>query len=421
MTTDDSISSTIQSRQPRALKWLLAVVLIVVLVAVGLWQLGHSSRAVDADDLWLGQVKQGSFIVRLSGSGQVKPGGEAILVARQGGVIDRIFKQPGEHVSQGDALIQLSNASLEQDLVKARINWQQAQLEKKETTLNNLSERARALEAIRLAEDKLELSEVETRAKQDLFKRNIISRLDYDKQRIAHQQAQRALQSARSRLNEQLEPLWQARLDLAEARLKKSQLELDELKRRIEQLTIRANVDGTVVRYESSIKPGAQLNTGQEVGLVTDLSQLLVELKLPAQRAESLQAGMPVHLSNAFGAFRGVIQRVFPSAENGRITVWVGLHKPYPKGLKLGMSVAGEVELESFSAVLHLPRPIGVREKDVATVYVREGDTLRSRLVAFGAGSAEELIVKKGLKAGEEVVLSDTSAFAGADKILIRD
>ncbi len=421
MAATDSISTTIQSRQSRPVKWLLVALLVAGVAGAGLWQLGHSSHAVDAGELWTGRVKQGDFTVRLSGSGRVRPGGEAILVARQGGMIERIIKQPGEPVRQGDVLIQLSNANLEQELSRSRINLQQAQLEKQETTLNNLSERARALEAIQLARDKLQLSEVETRAKEDLFQRNIISRLDYEKQQMAHQQAKRALQSAQSRLQEQLEPLWRARLDLADARMKKAQLEFDEIKRRIDQLTVRANVDGTVVRYESGIKPGAQLNTGQEVGLVTDLSQLMVELKLPAQRADSLEAGMPVRLANAFGAFRGVIQRVFPSAENGRITVWVSLHKPYPKGLKLGMSVTGEVELERFTNALSLPRPMGVRERGTATVFVRQGDVLRPRLVEFGPGSVDKLLVKKGLTAGEEVVLSDTSAYAGAEKIRISE
>jgi multidrug efflux pump subunit AcrA (membrane-fusion protein) len=422
MTTEQSISATLQARHstPRW-RWLLVFGAVALLLGLAVWQLRDGEQVVRAADLWFGTVKQGEFSVRLRGSGQVRPGGEAVLSTTEGGIVERMVKLPGERVSAGDALIVLGNSALEQELSRARINRQQAMLEKKETTLNNLSERARALEAIRLAEDKLELSAIETRAKEDLFQRHIISRLDYDKQRIAHQQAQRALESARQRLSEQLQPLWQARLALADARVSKSQLALDELKRRQQQLTLRANVDGTVVRYQPAVKIGARLNSGSEVGLVTDLSHLIVQLKLPAQRVESLEPGMPVRLSNAFGEFSGRIQQVFPSAENGRITIWVSLDKPYPKGLKLGMSVSGEVQLDRFDSVLSVPRPAGVSDGQTATVYVRRGNRLEPRQVQFGKGSADEIIVLQGLEAGDEILLSDSSHLDPSKAVTLTD
>ena len=77
--------------------------------------------------------------------------------------------------------------------------------------------------------------------------------------------------------------------------------------------------------------------------------------------------------------------------------------------------------LERRASVLKLPRGPFLESGGGRQAYVVEGGMAVLRTVAIGAVSVAEVEVVTGLRAGEQVIVSDTSVFEGARTVLIRE
>jgi len=78
------------------------------------------------------------------------------------------------------------------------------------------------------------------------------------------------------------------------------------------------------------------------------------------------------------------------------------------------------VLLERRTGVLKLPRGPFLEAGGGRSVYVVKGEVATRRAVDIGVTGVTEVEVVKGLRAGEKVVVSDTSDFESAETVLIR-
>jgi HlyD family secretion protein len=111
--------------------------------------------------------------------------------------------------------------------------------------------------------------------------------------------------------------------------------------------------------------------------------------------------------------------RVDPAVQNGTVTVDLALDDELPKGARPDLSVDGTIELERLENVLYVGRPAqGQPESLVGLFRLDEGGREASRAsVKLGRASVSTIEVVNGLKEGDQVVLSDTSAWDAYDRI----
>ena len=84
------------------------------------------------------------------------------------------------------------------------------------------------------------------------------------------------------------------------------------------------------------------------------------------------------------------------------------------------MTVDGVIEIEKLNAVLHVGRPAAVELHGDLSMYRVSADGSRAERVPvkFGRVSATEVeIVGGGLRAGDQVVLSDTAAWGDKSQV----
>jgi HlyD family secretion protein len=119
------------------------------------------------------------------------------------------------------------------------------------------------------------------------------------------------------------------------------------------------------------------------------------------------------------GEIVGHVARVDPAAQQGTVTVDIALDGELPKGARPELSVDGTIELERLASVLFVGRPAqGQAESLVGLFRLEEGgkEATRTR-VKLGRASVNTVEVVEGLKEGDRVVLSDTSAWDAFDRI----
>ena len=136
--------------------------------------------------------------------------------------------------------------------------------------------------------------------------------------------------------------------------------------------------------------------------------------------AKDIHIGQPATIDTRNGMVDGRVSRVDPAAQNGTVTVDVALTSELPKGARPDLSVDGTVELERLENILYVGRPAqgGQGPGPVGLFKLEEGGSTATRVtVRLGRASVSTVEVVAGLKEGDQVILSDTSAYDAVDRI----
>ena len=114
--------------------------------------------------------------------------------------------------------------------------------------------------------------------------------------------------------------------------------------------------------------------------------------------------------------------RIDPAVQNGTVTVDVALEGELPKGARTDLSVDGTIELERLENVLNVGRPVFGQEHGAITLFqLTENGTHALRVpVKLGKSSVTSIEILEGLKPGDQVILSDMSAWDGYDRIRLQ-
>lgn len=210
----------------------------------------------------------------------------------------------------------------------------------------------------------------------------------------------------------------QSELDSAEATMKQTQANADNIKTIIEKKTIRAPFSGRLgIRM---VNLGQYLDTGKPIASLQSLSPVYAEFSLPQQDLPKLKTGMKVRLAtDAFPghSFEGTLTVINPDLDPS--TRSVGLQATFDNPeqlLRPGMFARAEVLLPEAKDVLIvpstavLPAPFGdsvfIIETNSAAQTGSPALTVRQQFVRTGPARGDFVSVEAGLKPGERIASS---------------
>jgi hypothetical protein len=107
--------------------------------------------------------------------------------------------------------------------------------------------------------------------------------------------------------------------------------------------------------------------------------------------------------------------------QGGQVRATVVFEGESPAGLRQSERLSTRLVLERHRSVLKLPRGPFLESGGGRQAYVVEGGVAVLRTIAAGTTSVSEVEIVSGLRAGERVIVSDTSVFEGARTVLIRE
>jgi len=113
------------------------------------------------------------------------------------------------------------------------------------------------------------------------------------------------------------------------------------------------------------------------------------------------------------------VVRVDPSVVNGTVTVDVKLDGELPRGARPDLSVDGTIELERLDDAIYVGRPVqGQPDSTVGLFKLVDGGRGAVRVqVKLGRTSVSTVEIVQGLEVGDQVILSDMSAWDGHDRV----
>ncbi|MGB6886452.1 MAG: hypothetical protein WBE10_20535, partial [Candidatus Acidiferrum sp.] len=118
------------------------------------------------------------------------------------------------------------------------------------------------------------------------------------------------------------------------------------------------------------------------------------------------------------------VSRIDPSVINGTVTVDVMMDQPFPpgSGARPDLSVDGTITLENLADVLYVGRPVHGQSDSTIGLFklVDDGSEAERVNVKLGRSSVNTIEILGGLKVGDQVILSDMSAWDSFDRIRLK-
>lgn len=393
-----------------------AAVLVIIVFAA--FRLEPAAPVVERNSVWIDEVRFGEFLRQVRGPGSLVPKEIRWTAATSQGRVERVLAKPGARVEATTILVELSNPELVQQAEEARwlADAEEAERLSLQAELSRELLDAKAVMATVRADQ--EGAQMQMEAEQELAEKGIVSKLQFRQSELQARQLGIRVQLEKERLAE-LESSIKAQIAAKQARLEQARRLHQRREQQVRDLTVRAGIDG--VLQIVNVEPGQQVQPGQNIARVARPNELIAELRIAETQARDIQLGQSVAVDTRNGIVDGEVIRIDPAVVSGTVQVDVELIGELPAGARPDLSVDGVIELERLEDVMYVGRPAyGQTGATVSLFKVDvEGDAQRVP-VTLGRASVNLIEVVAGLTSGDQVVLSDTSAWDEYERIRLQ-
>jgi HlyD family secretion protein len=414
-------ASVARTKKMRRIAFAVAGIIVIGAVSVALSELEPAAPTVERATVWVDTVKRGSMLRQVRGLGTLVPVDEArrwVPAATQGRV-ERIVIRPGAIVTPDTVILELSDPQLQQQLTDA-----ENQLRAAEADLASLGARLRTERltqqsvAATVAAD-YEAAKLDKEVNESLAKDGLVSNLTLKQSSVRAESLATRYKIEQDRVLV-AEQNFKAQLMSQQARIDQLRSLYNLRRSQVDQLRVRAGMNG--VLEQVPVEVGQQIGPGTNLARVADPTRLKAELRIAETQARDLTIGQLAQVDTRNGFIAGKVVRIDPAAQQGTVTVDIALEGELPRGARPDLSVDGTVEIERLDNVLYVGRPAFGQEQSTVGLFKLDpetGEASRAQ-VQLGRSSVNTIEVLGGLGEGDQVILSDMSAWDDFERIRLR-
>jgi HlyD family secretion protein len=405
-----------RKRRMRRTAVIVAIATVAVLVSLGLSRLEPAAPTVQKETLYIDTVKRGPMLRSVRGPGTLVPVDILLVSAPVDARIERIPALPGVKVTADTILMEMADPQAQQNALEA-----QSQLKGAEADYDNLkaqldSQLLNQQGQVTSAQSASDQAKLQYEADAKLFKDALIPEIT---QKLSALKSEQLGKQAKIEVERYEKSKRSAEAQLAAQRARVEQMRaLYELrKHQVDSLTVRAGIPG--VLQELPVQAGQRVAAGTLLARVARPERLKAQLQIPEVLAKDVKLGQKATIDTRNGVIDGHVSRVAPSVQDGTVIVDVALEGALPEGARPDLSVDGTIEIERLPDVLFVGRPsYGLPTSKVELCKLSAVGRYAVRVpVELGRMSVSTVEIVKGLQTGDKVILSDTSAQDGYNKI----
>ncbi|HEY3381527.1 MAG TPA: HlyD family efflux transporter periplasmic adaptor subunit [Vicinamibacterales bacterium] len=409
--------------------WLTGLVLSVLALAGGV---GVRQLRLTADEVPTVKVTRGDLDLSVHCTGELRPGRSAMVVAPAvAGTLQIVRLVPsGSAVKAGDVLVEFDPSEQEFNQDQSRSELEQAEQE---------LVRLRAEAAVQAAQDRVAALKARfavRRAELDLGARDLLGAIELRKDELTLEEARRRLAQLEQDVQSKTSSS-RAAAAVLEAKRDKARVSMGQARQNIENMTLRAPLDGVVVLRQNmdasggmfysgmslpEYRAGDMVWSGRSIADVHDTGTLELQTKIneadranlsPGQKAEVRVDGLPG------GTFPATIRTISGMAVRGfffdndvrrKFDATLVLTGRDPR-LRPGLSAEIVISGQQLKGALYVPRQALYEKGGKPVVYARGAHGFEPRTVKI-AFRTESRAVVEGLAQGTEVALIDPEARA---------
>ena len=384
-------------------------------VTLGLSRMRPAAPSVDRATVWIDTVKRGEMLRQVRGLGTLVPEEIRWIPATNDGIIEEVKARAGDTVAANSVILMMSNPDVRQRATDAELQLEgsEADLANLRATLQNEILNQQAQQAS--VESEYNKAKLEYEANQELSKDGLIADLILKKSQFTAQEL--------ASKNEMEKKKVESNSKSAEARIAAQQARVDQLRvvyelrlKQLDELIVRAGAAGVV--QQVPVEAGQHVAPGTILAKVAEPGRLKAELQIAETQVKDVTLGQMASIDTRNGIIPGRVIRMDPAAVNGTVKVDVSLAGDYPKGTRPDLSVDGTIDIERLPNVLYVGRPAyGQPDSTVGVFRLTPNGEANRIQVKLGKSSVNQIEIVEGLREGEQVILSDMSAWDAYDRV----
>jgi HlyD family secretion protein len=413
---DTSTVSQTQWYQHRLFPIALGVTLGAIVL---IWLVGSyfdPAGTVAAEQLRIATVAQGHFIRDVAAEGTVIAAVSPTLFAAALGTISYQV-QAGDTVTKGQVLATLDSPATSNEYQRERATLDGMNVALDQHEIEARRQILRSQQHADLAKVAIAAAEREFRRAESAWKDHVFSQFDYERAGdnvvTAKLNYEHALQTAALERDS-------LTLELRSRRLERDRQKLlvEDLQRRVADLTVQSPVDGMVASLAQVEK--AKVAESSPLLTVVDLSALEIEFQVAELYARDIKPGMAAQVTLEGRPQAGVVTTISPEVRQSQVKGRVKFAGAQPPRLRQNQRAAVRITLDEREGVLKFERGPLIDDSTRA-VYVINGERAERRLVELGTPSVAEIEVLRGLVAGDRVIISDMRKYRDAPEVIVTD
>lgn len=378
-----------------------------------------TSFTLDGQRIRTAEVTTGMYEDYIPLRASVEPERTVYLDAIEGGRVEAILVEEGAFVAEGQPLIDLSNTSLQLDVIarEAEVSEQ----------LNNLRNTQLAIEQnrLKLKSDLIEIDYQITRLDrlvtryEELEGNQFISRTEYEDSRdeLQYWRNKRVVTRESQAQDEKIRMAQIEQLESSVAQLEKN---LTLARANLDNLLIRAPRNGQLTSLDAEL--GESKARGERLGQIDDVDRFKATALVNEFYLNRVRLGQQAILDIGSRQYRLEVSKVYPEVEASQFEVDLRFIGEAPNDIRRGQTLQLRLVLGDTAeqATLLANGPF-FNDTGGAWVFVLDADgkVATRREVRLGRRNPNLIEVEGGLLPGDEVIISSYANFIEVDRLYI--
>lgn len=384
---------------------LLAGAIIVLGIYHFVWSDHTTKLNVENDRITIDIVREGPFQEYIPVIGSAVPQKTIYLDAIEGGRVEKIYLEAGSLVKKGQKILSLANTDLLLDIMNRETDFVQLSNDLRNARMqmeqNRLSLRSRLIEL----DYQINKVEKEYEREKILIQKQIIASKQFQNTQNEYGYLSKKRNITQQSYHQDTR-LRKIQIRQIEASLKRMQANLQLVKRKLNDLLIRAPIGGRLTTLNAEI--GESKTPGERLGQIDVLEGFKVRVAVDEHYIARINIGQKGEFTFDDQSYRLRIEKIYPEVTDGRFEIEMAFNGPQPEGIRRGQTLRIRLELGKLLPAVLLPRGGFYQQTGGRWIYVLN-DTGRlavKRNINLGRQNPEVFEVLAGLSPGEKVVTS---------------
>jgi HlyD family secretion protein len=396
----------------------VAVIASILFAAPWVKRWANATVSVPFERVRTAVVTQGDLVRDVSVQGRIVAAVSPTLYATAPGNIT-LLVDAGEQVVAGQELAHVDSPDLTSALQQSESTLEQRKVELERQRIESRQQALEKRKAADLADVALVAANREQRRAHEANELGVIPVIDFEKARDDLRNAELAYQHAIADAG-----LFDERLAFelraSEFEVSRQALFVDDLRRQVNDLTIKSPVDGIVGDLLVDQKSAVSRDT--PVMAVVDLTRFEIDALIPESYADDLAIGMQAEIQVGGQRYEGQLVAVSPEIINNQVASRIRFNGNGPTNLRQNQRLTTRVLLAEYNDVLMVQRGQFLDSGAGRIAYVINDDRVAERRqIQTGARSLGAVEIVSGLQPGDMIVVSNLDPFRGADTVLLTD
>ena len=393
---------------------LLVVAILLAVPSVKRW--ANASVSIPYDRVRVATVTRGDLVRDVSVQGRIVAAVSPTLYASESGTIT-LHVDAGEQVIAGQVVASVDSPDLTSLLQQAEASLEQRKMELERQRIESRQQALEKRKAADLADVTLVAANREKRRADDAYQRGVIPVIDYEKAQddlrnaeLAHEHAVADAKLFDERLAFELRA--------SEFEVGRQEMFVADLRRQVDDLSIKSPVDGIV--GDLLVDQKAAVSRDMPVMAVVDLSRFEVDAQIPESYADDLGIGMQAEILIGGRVYPGRLVAISPEIVNNQVASRIRFDGEGPGNLRQNQRLTTRILLAEHPDVLYVQRGQFLDSGAGRIAYVVNEDRVAlRRKIEIGARSLSAVEVVSGLQPGDTIIISNLDPFRGADTVLL--